>query len=123
MADLERMIPSSEMDEGQMMIEDESPLLPEARAFQTDNVEQEASTQTLLKTRVTPYSQTADVDALRAMQLAVEDEPLLVPTSITASADKAAIATSTITNTKEEQKQLDRCLNSKVVEEMSEEAI
>ena len=44
MADLERMIPNAEMDDGLLMIEDESPLLPEARAFQTDNIEQEAST-------------------------------------------------------------------------------
>ena len=67
-----------------LMMIDESPLLPEARAFQTDISEQDASTKTLLKKGTTPYSQTTDIEGLRAMQLAAEEEPLLIKAPDTA---------------------------------------
>ena len=64
-----------------LMMIDESPLLPEARAFQKDVSEQDASTKTLLKggaavaATKTTYSQTGDTDALRAMQQLPVEEP------------------------------------------------
>ena len=87
--DLEVRLEGLEADQDEdeeivLMMIDESPLLPEARAFQTDISEQDASTKTLLKKGTTPYSQTTDIEGLRAMQLAAEEEPLLIKAPDTA---------------------------------------